>query len=318
MNRAKISRIVPYCVLMMASVPAFAQIDLSGSWQAINHEDSMERGGGPYLVDYAGLPFNENGRARALSYSQSQLSMPERICAFYTQFHMLLGPFGLKIWNETEPLNGRTIAWKIGAWEDKDTTTIWMDGRAHPSKNAPHEKAGFTTGEWEGDVLTTYTTHMPAGYIRRNGSPSSDQATMTLHFFRHGDMLTLAGLLEDPVNLAEPYIITRSYSLSLNTITPAAAPCLVGDEGPQQGVVPHYLPEKNPFIDELSKLYGIPPEAALGGAETMYPDFRKKIKDKFKMPAKCTLNCGGPRGGGGGGGGGRGAAGDAPPPPPPQ
>ena len=51
---------------------------------------------------------------------------------------------------------------------------------------------------------------------------------------------------------------------------------------------------KTPFIDELTKLYGIPPEATLGGAETMYPEFRKKIKDKFVMPAKCTLNCGGP------------------------
>src|SRR5690242_21839414 len=64
--------------------------------------------------------------------------------------------------------------------------------------------------------------------------------------------------------------------------------------GPQEGEVPHHLPGKTPFIDELTKLYGIPPEATLGGAETMYPEFRKKIKDKFAMPAKCTQNCGGP------------------------
>jgi len=316
MNRTHIIRIIQSCILTAAAVPAFAQIDLSGSWQSINHEDALERGGGPYTVDYAGLPFTENGRARALSYSQSQLSMPERICAFYTQFHMLLGPFGLKIWNETEPLNGRTIAWKIGAWEDKDTTTIWMDGRPHPSKYAPHEKAGFTTGEWDGDTLTTYTTHMPAGYIRRNGSPSSDQATMTLHFFRHGDLLTMVGILEDPVNLSEPYIISRSYQSSTNMGPTAAAPCIVGDEGPKEGEVPHFAPGKNPNVDELTKLYGIPPEAALGGAETMYPDFRKKIKDKFVLPPKCTENCGGPRGGGGAAAGGPGAA--PPPPPPPR
>jgi len=312
------NRIAPYAILVLAGVPAFAQIDLSGSWQSINHEDALERGGGPYTVDYAGLPFNESGRARALLYRQSQLSMPERICAFYTPFHMMLGPFGIKIWNETEPLNGRTIAWKIGAWEDRDTTTIWMDGRAEPSKYAPHEKGGFTTGEWDGDVLTSVTTHMPAGYIRRNGSPSSDQAVMTLHFFRHGDLLTVAGMLEDPVYLAEPYIITRSYQLSTNNITPAAAPCIVGDEGVPEGSVPHFLPGKNPFVDELTKLYGIPAEAALGGPETMYPDFRKKIKDKFVLPAKCTQNCGGGRGGAGGGGApAPPPAGAAPPPPPP-
>ena len=25
----------------------------------------------------------------------------------------------------------------------------------------------------------------------------------------------------------------------------------------------------------------------MGGAETMYPEFRDKIKDKFVLPAKC-------------------------------
>ena len=30
----------------------------------------------------------------------------------------------------------------------------------------------------------------------------------------------------------------------------------------------------------------------------MYPEFRKKINDKFVMAAKCTLNCGGPARGG--------------------
>ena len=45
-------------------------------------------------------------------------------------------------------------------------------------------------------------------------------------------------------------------------------------------------------VDELA--FRPSPEATLGGAETMYPEFRKKVKDKFVMPAKCTLNCGGP------------------------
>jgi hypothetical protein len=47
------------------------------------------------------------------------------------------------------------------------------------------------------------------------------------------------------------------------------------------------------LVDELTKLYNIPREAALGGAETMYPAYREKIKDKFTIPAKCQRNCGG-------------------------
>ena len=44
-------------------------------------------------------------------------------------------------------------------------------------------------------------------------------------------------------------------------------------------------------LDEMMKLYHIPQEAALGGAETAYPAFRDKIKDKFTIPPTCTRNC---------------------------
>ncbi len=105
-------------------------------------------------------------------------------------------------------------------------------------------------------------------------------------------MLTLTLFMEDPVYLTEPYILTRSYNLSTNPVAIGGPPCIVGDEGVESGRVPHYLPGKNPFIDEMAKRYGIPPDAAMGGAETMYPEYREKIRAKFVRPAKCTINCG--------------------------
>jgi hypothetical protein len=283
--------------LFSIALPAAAEIDLSGSWQAKNHEDAMERGAGPNPGDFTGLPFNESGRAKALSYAQSQLSMPERICAFYTQWHMAIGPFSLKIWNEADPVTGRTIAWVVGGWETRGPMTIWMDGRPHPSKNAPHSQTGFTTGSWDGDVLTAVTTHMKTGYARRNGAPISDRATITTHFMRHGDLLTVAMQLDDPIYFSEPYYITRTFAMTPTPVNTAGPPCITGDEGVEEGRVPHYLPGKNPLLDEMTKIY-IPREATLGGAETMYPAFRDKIKDKFSIPPKCKRNCG--AGGGGG------------------
>lgn len=283
--------------LLCAGVPALAEIDLSGSWNAINHEDAMERGAGPNPDDWAGLPFNDSGRAKALAFSQSVISMPERICWFQTQWHIAAGPFSLRIWSENDPITGKTLAWVIGGWETRAPMTIWMDGRPHPSKNAPHEQTGFTTGTWNGDVLTAYTTHIKTGYMRRNGAASSDQATITTTFIRHGDMLTLALVMEDPIFLTEPYILTRSYLLTQNPVAPAGPPCIIGYEGVESGRVPHYLPGKNPFVDEMDRLYHIPREASLGGAETMYPEFRDKIKDKFTIPPKCKINCGAGPGG---------------------
>src|SRR5271170_4955168 len=135
-------------IFLCVAFPALAEIDLSGSWTSKNHEDNMERGAGPNPDDWTGVPFNEAGRAKALSFSQSTISMPERICWFQTQWHIAAGPFSLKIWSENDPLTGKILAWVLGGWETRAPMTIWMDGRPHPSKNAPHDQTGFTTGTW--------------------------------------------------------------------------------------------------------------------------------------------------------------------------
>ena len=44
-----------------------------------------------------------------------------------------------------------------------------MDGRPHPPDYAPHTFMGFSTGEWNGDILTITTTHIKAGFFRRTG-----------------------------------------------------------------------------------------------------------------------------------------------------
>jgi hypothetical protein len=283
--------------LLLLAAPAFAQQDLSGTWSARNYGDSLATrpGPGPSPVDFTGVPLNDAARSQALTYSPSKISMPDRVCTLYAPSYVLLGPFGLKLWNETEPRTGTTVAWKIGAWEDRETITVWMDGRAHPGKSSPHETSGFTTGTWENDVLTTYTTHMRTAFVRRNGIPLSDQATMTLRFFRHDDWLTLSGRIDDPAYLTEPLYLTRTFQ---RTATPpmhtAGQPCIQGDEGVPENVVPHYTPDSNPFVEELTKLYGIPQEAILGGAQTLYPDFRKQIRSKYVRPDHCTRYCGGP------------------------
>jgi hypothetical protein len=269
--------------------PAFAQAELTGSWGATNHEDLT---GDTIPVDYTGIPLNEEGRTRALSYNESQLSMIERQCEGWPAFYFVQGPFGLKIWSETEPVKGTTISYTIGAWEDRAPLVIWLDGRPHPSRYAEHTRGGFTTGRWEGNTLVAYTTHMKAGFIRKIGPPSSDQATMTTRFFRHGDILTVLAVIEDPIYLAEPQILTKSFQLTPTALSPVGPPCISTFEGRTPGEsVPHYLPEKNPFIDEMTARYGVPRDAALGVPETLYPEYRKKMKPTAGRPAPCSGNC---------------------------
>lgn len=62
------------------SVPAFAELDLSGMWANRLHEDSLSRGPGPRIGDYMGLPINDEARARADAWQISIQTMPERQC----------------------------------------------------------------------------------------------------------------------------------------------------------------------------------------------------------------------------------------------
>ena len=127
---------------------------------------------------------------------------------------------------------------------------------------------------------------MKAGFLRKNGPPSSDQATMTSRFYRHGDILTVLAVIEDPIYLAEPHIISKSFQLSAAPISPIGPPCVSTFEGRPLGEsVPHFLPEKNPFVDELTKMFGLPSDVVLGRRETLYPEYRKTIKDQFVAPA---------------------------------
>ena len=79
-------------------------IELSGSWAARNFTDAIGNmpGGGPRPVEYMGIPLNDTGRAWSLIYSQSQVSMPERICDYYAPTYIAIGPMGLRIWPESE------------------------------------------------------------------------------------------------------------------------------------------------------------------------------------------------------------------------
>jgi hypothetical protein len=269
-------KIVSAAVLLylFGSGIAAAQTELTGSWATRNHEFLTGDG---LPVDFTGIPLNEEGRLRALSYSESQLSMVERQCQGWPAFYVAQGPFGLKIWSDTDPLKGNVISYTIGAWEDRPPLTIWMDGRPHPSAYAEHTRAGFTTGVWEGNTLVTHTTHLKAGFLRKTGAPSSDEATLTLRFYRHDDILSLLAIIEDPIYLAEPWILSRSFQLSAAPLPATGPPCITTFEASTSQTAPHYVPERNPFVDEMTKKYGVPRAAAIGTPETLYPEYRKKI-----------------------------------------
>jgi glyoxylase-like metal-dependent hydrolase (beta-lactamase superfamily II) len=138
---------------------------------------------------------------------------------------------------------------------------------------------GFSTGKWEGNVLTVTTTHLKQGWIRRNGVPESDQTTLYERFIRNGKYLTHVVIITDPVYLAEPMIRTTDFQIATQDNGNWLWPCEYVEEisGRVKGEVPHYLPGENPFLLEMVKRTGVPEAPMRGGPQTVYPEYQKRL-----------------------------------------
>ena len=289
---------------LIAAAPAAAQtidFDIAGFWDQPAPgvttmfgfvEDSNERAGGPMLVDYLGIPLTQEGRARALAYDSALLGVPEHVCMRHPSTYSYWGPANLRVEAEMDS-NLEVVAYRIGGTFRRADRTIWMDGRPHPSKYAPHTWAGFTTGRWEGSTLITRTTHIKWGWVRRNGAPSSDQAEVITYYTRNENVLTITWMVIDPLYLTEPFVRSADFIASPAGVRSAQftvegpdrggniyAQCLSREEiaRPDFNYVPHYLEGTNPFIGEHARKLGVPTEATLGGAETTLPEYKDKLK----------------------------------------
>jgi len=278
------------CVLLTTVLPrpAAAQRDLSGEWSGRYHEDQEHRIPGPALGDYTGLPINDAARLKADSWDASILSLREHQAKPHPSTYSLRGPANIRIRKEVDPVTQELLAYELFGTFGQATRLIWLDGRAHPSADAPHTWAGFSTGVWEGEMLTVFTTHFKVGWIQRNGVAHSDQATMTEHFMRHGDVLTVVTLVDDPIYLEEPFI--RSTNWVLNpTQEISRSQFDVVDEiaGQPKGYVPHYLPGSQGAqlkLNEFASKHRLPPESARGGAATTYPEYQITLQKLMSSP----------------------------------
>jgi hypothetical protein len=278
MKSAHRSALIVAVMLVVTGAPSQAQLNLVGYWDPIFHEDFEERLPGPAMGDYLGLPISQAARLRAESWDASILSLPEHQCKPHPSTYGFRGVGTLRIWEDRDPDTQQLVKLHTHiAWQAQHRE-VWMDGRPHTPAYAQHSWQGFSTGRWEGNVLVVTTTHLKAGWIRRNGLPLSDRTTMTDRFIRHGDLLTHVYIIEDPVYLTEPLIKTNGFQLNpAGTMDPY--PCdVVNEVDLAEGYVPHFLPGKNPFLTEFAETHGLPFEATQGGAQTALPEYAEALQ----------------------------------------
>jgi hypothetical protein len=279
--QAATMRIFRTCAALLCAGAAFAahaQADLAGMWAQRFHEELPERGAGPEIGDYVGLPVNDAARLRADSWDAAKWTMPERQCEPHPADYAPRGPASLRIGRTVDPISQDVVSWDLTIMWSLSYRNVYMDGRARPSQYAQHSWQGFSTGEWEGDMLKVTTTHLKEGWVRRNGLPRSDRAKVIEYFIRNEDYLTLATVVVDPVYLTEPLVRTSDWVQDPGVqLSPFSCIPAIEIERPR-GFVPHHLPGTNTFLTEYSTRHGLPQAVSRGGAATMYPDYVPELR----------------------------------------
>jgi len=268
--------------------------DLAGEWRLDNAEDP----GQPPLADYLGIAFNAAGRLRADTTPESIWGTPEYQCRPHSAPHQWRGAGGARILKDLDPISREVIGYRLQYMRSLDRP-IFLDGRPHPPAWAPHSWSGFSTGEWIGHTLKVTTTHLKDGYLKRGGPQTSDMYTMTEFITRHDDTLTVVQVVDDPIYLDEPFVlsITSTYDPTAGPSTENCSGSSFAENGGRdRHWVPHFLPGQNSGIGEFLQTQNwIPLEPVRGGVKTIYPEYRAVLNgstsvNNLTVPSSRSAN----------------------------
>jgi hypothetical protein len=123
-------------------------------------------------------------------------------------------------------------------------------------------------------MLVVKTTLIKKGWLRRNGVPESELATLTEFVIRTGEVMTRISSIVDPVYLTEPLVKSEEFVLNLQGVPHRKwlfkCKSVVEVVRPE-GEVPHYLPGANPYLMEYRNRYKLSAEMTCGDPALTYP-----------------------------------------------
>lgn len=188
---------------------ASAPFDLTGYWVSYVTEDWRFRMMTPPKGDYRGVPLTPEGRKLADAWDPAADARAGNECRPYGAAAIMRVPGRLHI-----------------VWQDDNTLRIDADAgnqtrllRFMPSSAAsPRTWQGNSVARWDaaGPSLSVVTTNLRAGYLRRNGVPYSENATVTEYFNvaphpAGGQLLIVTTVVDDPRNLMRPFVVSSNF-----------------------------------------------------------------------------------------------------------
>ena len=212
--RASGRAIASIVVACLAAVPrahgqaAAAPLDLTVYCVAIVNEDWRFRMITPRKGDYAGVPITKEALQIVNAWDPKADEAANNQCKSYGAPAIMRVPGRLHI-----------------TWQDQETLRVDIDAgtqtrlfRFSPPSISNSERTwqGISRARWErGGSLTVVTTNVKAGYLRKNGVPYSENATLTEYFdlapSAAGQLLVATIVVDDPRYLTQPFIVSSHF-----------------------------------------------------------------------------------------------------------
>jgi hypothetical protein len=250
---------------------AAAPIDLTGTWVAIVSEDWRWRMTTPPKGDVASVPVSPEGRKVAASWDLAADIAAGNQCKAFGVGGIMRQPGRLQIsWQDDTTL-------KLEFDAGTQTRLLNFERTAPPAADKTWQ--GHSIAEWEGPApgrrgdappgpavpggggqglrggppprqadrinrggsLKVVTTSFREGYLRKNGVPYSDMATITEHFHRlpthpNGDVwLHVLTIVEDPRYLTQPFYTSTHFRLEPDGSKFKPTPCTTPPPLPVKG-----------------------------------------------------------------------------------
>ena len=228
---------VPAAFAQTAVYQRYAPVDLTGSWVSVVTEDWAQRMLPSVKGDVSGIPLNVAGQTAAKSWDPAKET---DACKAYGAPALLRIPGRLKInWQD----GGNSLLMEADAGQQ----TRALQFNAPSDTRVEASLQGFSAASWDyaggfdparipragesaprrggrgappstpqGGALKVVTTHLKAGYLRKNGTPYSKDAVLTEYFNLHADpygtdWLVVTAILHDPAFLNVDYITSTNF-----------------------------------------------------------------------------------------------------------
>jgi hypothetical protein len=207
-----------------ATAKSSAAIDLTGYWVAFVTEDWRFRMITPHKGDYQAVPMTDQARKIADAWDPAADEASGNQCKAYGAAAIMRVPARFHI-----------------TWQDDNTLRVDSDAgmqtrlfhfNPQPGSQGERTWQGDSTAQWERPTsLKVATTNMRSGYLRKNGVPYSDNASVTEYFDiaphpNGGEVLLVTTIVTDPQYLQQPFIVSSQFKKEEGASKWDPTPCI--------------------------------------------------------------------------------------------